>query len=100
MTSAGLQGTKAERLTQASLLAQEKMDEILADKDSQGYAYVDSAIAAQGYDDTLTVAPAQYTRTVTAVDTSYDGIAYKEVAVEVSTTHISNVLLRTWLTDL
>ena len=98
--SGALYSIEAEQRTQATLLAQEKMDEIIADKNGEfmgrGYAYVDSVIAAGGYNE---VPLPGYTCTVTAIDTSYGGVTYKEVTVRVSTTRISDVVLRTWLTE-
>ena len=98
LRSAGLQSAKAERLTQAALLAQGKMDEVISDKKGRGYAYVDSMLTPVPslYDD----APLPgYTRTVRASDTSYLGVSYKEVTVQVSTILIPDVVLQTWLTQ-
>ena len=97
LRSAGLQNAKAERLTQATLLAQGKMDEVISEKKGRGYAFVDSVLAADPthYDD----APLSgYGRFVTWVDSSYDGVAFKEVSVRVSAALIPDVTLRTWLT--
>lgn len=94
--SAGVQNAKAERLTQATLLAQGKMEEVISEKKSRGYTFMDSLLAADSthYDD----APVSgYARSVTWVDSSYDGVVFGEVSVRVSSALIPDVTLRTWL---
>ena len=100
LRSAGLQSAKAERLSQATLMAQGKMDQVIADKKARGYAYVCSLFAEDPdhYDDEPSPG---YTRAVTATDDTLEGVAYKEVTVTVASddAQFPPVPLRTWLTD-
>ncbi len=98
MSSTLFNSSKSAILSQATIFAQEKMEEILADKKSatRGFGYI--TIPGTYPSDS----PAEgFTRTVSVQTSgmSYNGIPYADVQVTVSHSQISNVTLRTWLTD-
>ena len=98
LTEGARHGLRAERITQATLLAQEKMDQIIAEKRTRGYAYVDSVLRIAGYyDDSLDVATVRYRRATTWQDTTDGTEDYKEVTVTVSADQIPDVVMETWL---
>lgn len=88
----------SEIYTRATLFAQEKMEEILADKRG--------GFAGRGYDYITTPArysadaPASgYTRTVSIVENTSAGIEHAEITVRVSHDMIEDVVLVAWVTD-
>lgn len=98
MSSTLFHSGKSSILSQASIFAQEKIEEIIADKKSaaRGFAYVTTTGRYP------TDSPANgFTRSV-VVQTSgmiYNGVPYAHVEVTVSHPEISNITLSTWLTE-
>ena len=89
----------SEYMTEATLYAQQKMEEIIADKKAES--------ASRGYDWVVTPGrygndnPAEgFTRSVSITDgLDYNGIPYAKVEVTVSHENMVDVVLTTWLTD-
>jgi prepilin-type N-terminal cleavage/methylation domain-containing protein len=89
----------AHNATLAAQLAEAKMEEITADKNSptRGYAYITSAHypgespvpAFPGYSRSVAVAP----------DSVYDGVTFRTVSVTVTSSNIPPVTLTTWFTQ-
>jgi prepilin-type N-terminal cleavage/methylation domain-containing protein len=89
----------AHNATLAAQLAEAKMEEITADKNSptRGYAYITPAHypaespvpAFAGYSRSVTVAP----------DSVYDGVTFRTVSVTVTSSNIPPVTLTTWFTQ-
>lgn len=93
-----INSTKSKIITQAVIYAQEKMDEIIADKRSpnRGYNWV---VTPNQYSSDI---PASgFTRSV-LIDTSakvYNGISYALVQVSVNHNDMPEIVLTTWLTE-
>jgi len=89
-------GDKSAVISRATLLAQEKIEEILADKrdGTKGYDWI---ITSGSYiTETL---PNGYTRRVTVTLNTRNGVDYAVVEVTVEHDDIQDIKLATWLTD-
>lgn len=91
---------QSEAYTRATYFAEEKMEEILADKRAsyagKGYNYI---LAPGRYPDD--VPETGFTRTIT-IDTLnkvLNGVHYAEITVTVSQSSIQDVVLTTWVTN-
>lgn len=97
--NASIRSGDARNATVAAQLAQAKMEEIAADKDSptRGFSY----ILAGNYplENPVTAFPGYSRSVVIAVDSTYDGVAFRNVSVTVSCTNIAPVTLTTWFTN-
>jgi Tfp pilus assembly protein PilV len=98
MSSTLFHSGKSAILSQSTMFAQERIEEIIADKksDSRGYGYV---VTPGRY---LSDSPASgFTRTVAVQTTgmTYNGVPYAHVEVTVSHDDIPNITLSTWLTE-
>ncbi|HEX7078190.1 MAG TPA: type II secretion system protein [Candidatus Eisenbacteria bacterium] len=83
----------------AAELAQAKMEEITADKNSpsRGFSYL---VAANYPSEASVTAFPAYARSVSiAPDSSYDGITFRTVSVTVTCGNIPPVTLTTWFTS-
>lgn len=89
-------GDKSAVVSRAALLAQEKIEEILADKrdTTKGYDW----IIASGSYPTETL-PNGYTRRVTVTTNTRNGVDYAHIRVAVEHDDIPDIELVTWLTD-
>jgi Tfp pilus assembly protein PilV len=94
-----IRSSDARNATIAAQLAQAKMEELTADKNSptRGFSYLvtgnypaESPVAAfPGYNRSVTFAP----------DSTYDGITFRAVGVTVVSPNIPPVTLTTWFTS-
>jgi len=96
--NASIRSGDAKNATVAAQLAQAKMEEIAADKNSpmRGFAYL---VAANYPSESPVTAFPTYNRSVSiAPDSTYDGVTFRTVSVTVSCPNIAPVTLSTWFT--
>ncbi|HYJ34117.1 MAG TPA: hypothetical protein VE326_12975 [Candidatus Binatia bacterium] len=97
--NSSIRSGEAHHATVMAELAQSKMEEIAADKNSpsRGYSY----LVAANYPPEIPVAAFPgYGRTVSfAPDSVYDGITFRTVSVTVSFASVPSVTLTTWFTN-
>ena len=89
----------ARNATIAAQLAQAKMEELTADKNSpaRGFGYL---VAGNYPAETPVTALTGYNRSVSfAPDSTYDGVTFRTVTVTVTCTNIPNVTMTTWFTN-
>jgi Tfp pilus assembly protein PilV len=89
----------ARNATIAAQLAQAKMEELTADKNSpaRGFGYL---VAGNYPAETPVTAFTGYNRSVSfAPDSTYDGVTFRTVTVTVTCTNIPNVTMTTWFTN-
>ncbi len=97
--NASIRSGDARNATVAAQLAQTKMEEITADKNSptRGFTYIVGAnypaespvVAFPGYSRSVAIAP----------DSTYDGVAFRTVSVTVTCANIAPITLTTWFTN-
>ncbi len=88
----------AQNASVAVELAETRMEEITADKNSpaRGYAYL---VAANYPPESPVTAFPAYSRSVTiAPDSTYDGVTFRTVSVTVTSPNIPPVTVTTWFT--
>ena len=96
--NASIRSGDARNATVAAQLAQAKMEEIAADKNSplRGFAYL---VAANYPAESPVPAFSNYSRSVSiAPDSTYDGVTFRTVSVTVSCPNIAPVTVSTWFT--
>jgi Tfp pilus assembly protein PilV len=96
--NASIHSGDAKNATVAAQLAQTKMEEIAADKNSpmRGFAYL---VAGNYPAESPVTAFPNYSRSVTiAPDSTYDGVTFRTVSVTVTCPNIVPVTLSTWFT--
>jgi len=96
--NASIRSGDARNATVAAQLAQAKMEEIAADKNSpmRGFAYL---VAANYPAESPVPAFSNYNRSVSiAPDSTYDGVTFRTVSVTVSCPNIAPVTVSTWFT--
>jgi len=89
----------ARNATTAAQLAQARMEELTADKNSpaRGFSYL---VTGNYPAETPVAAFSGYNRSVSiAVDSTYDGVTFRTVSVTVSCPNIPPVTLTTWFTS-
>ncbi len=89
---------KAILLTQAVMLAEQKIEEIRADKNNPARGY-DWIVASGSY---ASETASQGFTSAAQVDTAgkiHNGVPYADVTVTVSHASLRDITLRTWLTD-
>jgi Tfp pilus assembly protein PilV len=97
--NSSIRSSDARNATTAAQLAQAKMEEITADKNSpsRGFSYL---VAGNYPAENPVPAFAGYNRSVTfASDSTYDGVTFRTVSVTVSCANIPAITLTTWFTS-
>jgi Tfp pilus assembly protein PilV len=94
-----IHSSDARNATVAAQLAEAKLEEITADKNStsRGFSYL---IAANYPAENPVAAFSNYNRSVAiAADSTYDGVTFRTVSVTVACPNIPNVTVATWFTS-
>jgi prepilin-type N-terminal cleavage/methylation domain-containing protein len=97
--NSSIRSSDARNATVATELAQAKMEEIAADKNSptRGFAYL---VAANYPAESPVAVFAGYNRSVAfAPDSIYDGVTFRAASVTVASANIPAVTLTTWFTN-
>ncbi|HYQ95621.1 MAG TPA: prepilin-type N-terminal cleavage/methylation domain-containing protein [Candidatus Eisenbacteria bacterium] len=97
--NSSIHSSDARNATIAAQLAQAKMEELTADKNSpaRGFSYL---VAANYPAETPVPAFSGYNRSVSfAPDSTYDGVTFRTVSVTVTCANIPNVTMTTWFTS-
>ncbi|MBI4364975.1 MAG: hypothetical protein HY568_06055 [Candidatus Latescibacteria bacterium] len=97
--NSSIHSSDARNATVAVQLAQAKMEQITADKNSptRGFSYL---VAANYPAETPVTAFSNYDRAVSfAADSTYDGVTFRTVTVTVTCPNIPPVTVTTWFTS-
>jgi len=96
---AALRSPLSELQTRASLLATEKMEEILRDRVEPGRGYAWITTANYPAESPVAGFPG-FTRSVAVANATVGGVAVRQVTVTVANAGIAPVTLDTWFTEL
>jgi len=97
--NSSIHSSDARNATLAAQLAQAKMEEMTADKNSpaRGFSYL---VAANYPAESPVAAFSGYSRSVSfAPDSTYDGVTFRTVSVTVTCANIPAVTVTTWFTN-
>lgn len=86
-------------ISTATFLAQEKMEQIMADRFSPGRGF-DYIVSSNYSVENPVTGYGGFSRSVAiAADSTYDGVSYRTVTVTVANSAISDLSVTTWVTD-